>query len=154
MSDLDLSKLLGGGGGSKKPDDDSKPSSPASRPLTNPDAARRKMDGQITEYTEATGEGIEDVEAMLKIDPENMDLTDWLAFLYYTNNRLDDAIELYRRLLSRGHKPESQYFYLGNAYFKKGLQQLAIEQWKRCVETDPTSSVARKAQARIEEASS
>lgn len=151
MSDLDLSKLLGGG--STKPKEEKPSASQAPRPTTSPgDQARRKMDGQITEYTEATGEGIEDVEAMLKIDPENMDLTDWLAFLYYTNNRLDDAIEMYRRLLSNGHKPESQYFYLGNAYFKKGLSQLAIEQWKRCVETDPTSSVARKAQARIEEA--
>ncbi len=146
MSDLDLSKLLGGGGGS------SAPSKPAKSPTTQPgDSARRIMDGQITEYTENSTEGIEDVERMLENDPDNLDLADWVAFLYYSNNLLDKAIATYRRLLAADHRAESQYFYLGNAYYKKGLQQLAVEQWKRCITTDPDGPNARKAQARIDE---
>lgn len=157
MSDWDLSKLVTST--PKKTENTSsssgtsRPAAPAT-PITGAsalDQARKKIDGQITEYTEATGEGIDDVEAMLSVDPDNPDLMDWLAFLYYTNNRLDEAIDLYRKLLALGHKPESQYFYLGNAYFRKGLRSLSIEQWKRCVEVAPTSSMARKAQARIEE---
>jgi tetratricopeptide (TPR) repeat protein len=158
MSDLDLSKLVSlrpqrSSTSSTSPGSSARSASPAS-PATDADAldrARKKIDGQITEYTEATGEGIDDVEAMYAADPSNPDLMDWLAFLYYTNNRLDEAIGLYRKLLSVGHKPESQYFYLGNAYFRKGLRSLSIEQWKRCVEVAPASSMARKAQARIEE---
>lgn len=154
MTDLDLSKLL-----STPPKKAEEPTKPGAArppgPTTGADAmdrVRKKIDGQITEYTEATGEGIGDVQSMLAADPDNIDLMDWLAFLFYSNNRLDEAIDLYKRLLSQGHKPESQYFYLGNAYYRKGLQTLAIQQWKKCIEAEPTSSMARKAQARIEEA--
>lgn len=142
MSDLDLSKLVS----SPPKKDDSK-----SGTTTGSPGMRRRMDGQITEYNEGSSEGIGPVEDMLKADPENLDLMDWLSFLYYSNNRLDDAIQLYRKLLAHNHKAESQYFYLGNAYYRKGILPLAVEQWKRCVASAPESSMARKAQARIDE---
>jgi len=143
VSDLDLANLvkLGTSPGKKKDDD-----------TDALNQVRRKIDGQITEYTEGSGEGIDDVETMLKADPDNVDLQDWLAFLYYTNNRLDEAIDLYKKLLASGHKADTQYFYLGNAYYKKGLSQLAVEQWKKSLEVAPTGPMARKAQARIDEA--
>ena len=113
---------------------------------------QRKIDGQITEYTEGSGEGIDEVRLMLEADPENLDLQDWLAFMLYTNNQLDEAIELYKRLLSANHRPENQHFYLGNAYFKKTLVKLAVEEWKRVVELDPDSKMGKKAKVRIEQA--
>ena len=113
---------------------------------------QRKIDGQITEYTEGSGEGIDEVRMMLKNDPDNLDLQDWLAFMLYTNNELDEAIELYKKLLSANHRPENQHFYLGNAYYKKGLTKLAIEEWKRVVELDPESKMGGKAKVRLEQA--
>lgn len=113
---------------------------------------QKKIDGQITEYTEGSGEGIEEVRAMLAADPENLDLQDWLAFMLYTNNQLDEAIEIYKKLLGRNHKSETQHYYLGNAYCKKGLVQLAIEEWRRVVEIDAESKLAKKAAVRIEQA--
>lgn len=158
VSDIDLSKLVGLGSkapsrdkdkdGQKKPTTKGGPTEPPSM-----EAVRRRIDGQITEYTEGSGEGIPDVEAMLRADPGNVDLQDWLAFLYYTNNRLDEAIELYKKLISASHKPDAQYFYLGNVYYKKGLHQLAIEQWKKSLEISPNGANARKAQARIQDLS-
>jgi len=124
-------------------------------PLTEaPDKAslQRKIDGQITEYTEGSGEGIEEVRMMLTNDPENLDLQDWLAFMLYTNNELDEAIELYKKLLAAEHRAENQHFYLGNAYYKKGLIKLAIEEWKRVVGLDPESKIGKKAAVRIEQA--
>jgi tetratricopeptide (TPR) repeat protein len=105
------------------------------------DHLQRKIDGQITEYTEGSGEGID------------LDLQDWLAFMLYTNNQLDEAIELYKRLLTSNHRSENQHFYLGNAYFKKGLVKLAVEEWKRVVLLDPESKLGQKAKVRIEQAS-
>lgn len=117
------------------------------------DHLQRKIDGQITEYTEGSGEGIDEVRLMLQNDPENLDLQDWLAFMLYTNNQLDEAIELYKRLLTSNHRSENQHFYLGNAYFKKGLVKLAVEEWKRVVLLDPESKLGQKAKVRIEQAS-
>ncbi len=146
MSDIDLSNLLKKSGESGKREEKKDPKQ------DTVDRVRQKLDGQITEYTEGTdSQGIADVEALLAGDPDNPDLQDWLAFLYYTNNRLDQAIELYRKLLAKGHKVDTQYFYLGNAYYKKGLTQLAVEQWRRSLETGPNGPMARKAQARIHE---
>ena len=36
---------------------------------------QRKIDGQITEYTQGSGEGIDEVRMMLKNDPDNLDLS-------------------------------------------------------------------------------
>lgn len=152
MSDIDLSNLLKVTSRPPKKDEDritSPPSSAPSRPGSSP-GGRGNLDGQITEYKEGgDAEGIKSVESMLQTDPENVDLMDWLAFLYYSNNRLDDAINLYKKLLAKQHKVDTQYFYLGNAYYKKGLTQVAIEQWKRAVAAAPGSPMARKAEARI-----
>ena len=113
---------------------------------------QRKIDGQITEYTQGSGEGIDEVRMMLKNDPDNLDLQDWLAFMLYTNNELDEAIDIYKRLLAANHRPENQHFYLGNSYYKKGLTKLAIEEWKRVVELDPESKLGKKAKVRLEQA--
>jgi tetratricopeptide (TPR) repeat protein len=88
---------------------------------------------------------------MLKNDPENLDLQDWLAFMLYTNNQLDEAIAIYKKLLGRNHKSETQHYYLGNAYCKKGLTQLAVEEWEQVVTLDPGGKLGKKAAVRIEQ---
>jgi len=137
LSDINLGDLLKGG---------------KSSGCEKEAAVKRKVDGQITEYTQGSGEGIDDVRLMLQSDPDNVDLLDWLAFMLYTNNTLDEAIELYKRLLGLNHRPDNQHFYLGNAYLKKGLSKLAIQSWKKVIELAPNGKLARKAKVRIEQA--
>jgi len=144
LSEPNLSDLLKGGKSSNKGGNGGSDNREA--------AVKRKIDGQITEYTKGSGEGIDDVRLMLQSDPDNVDLLDWLAFMLYTNNSLDEAIELYKKLLALNHRPDNQHFYLGNAYFKKGLAKLAIESWKKVMELAPDSKLARKAKVRIEQA--
>ena len=52
----------------------------------------------LTKYTSGSGEGIPEVEKLLEGDPNNVDLLDWLAFMYYSNDNIDKAIETYTRL--------------------------------------------------------
>ncbi len=142
MGDADLRELLKMSSlKHKKADDDERK-----------EELKRKVEGQITEYTQGDSEGIEEVKAMLEEDPDNVELQDWLAFMLYSNNLLDEAIELYKKLLAAGHRSDNQHFYLGNAYYKKGLVKLAIEEWKRVIELDPKGKLAEKARFRIERA--
>jgi tetratricopeptide (TPR) repeat protein len=70
--------------------------------------------GLVTQYQEGTGEGIEEIEAKLAEDPNNPDLLDWLAFMYYSNNQMDKAIEIYQRALNLNYENVTQLFFLGN----------------------------------------
>ena len=72
--------------------------------LTDDDSLDKEMSNKaneiLTQYTSGTGEGISEVEKLLEGDPNNVDLLDWLAFMYYSNNNIDKAIETYKRALS------------------------------------------------------
>ena len=103
----------------------------------------------VTQYQEGTGEGIEEIEARLKEDPNNEDLLDWLAFMYYSNGKLEKAIETYQRAINLNYENEHQHYYLGNAYYKLGKNDRAIEEWEVVVQLKPESKLAQNAQERI-----
>ncbi|MBI4858784.1 MAG: tetratricopeptide repeat protein [Candidatus Riflebacteria bacterium] len=104
----------------------------------------------VTQYQEGTGEGIEEIEARLKEDPNNEDLLDWLAFMYYSNNKLEKAIETYQKAINLNYENEHQHYYLGNAYYKLGKYDRAIEEWEVVVQLKPDSKLAQNAQERIQ----
>lgn len=108
--------------------------------------------GLVTQYQEGTGEGIEEIEAKLKEDPNNPDLLDWLAFMYYSNNQMDKAIEIYQRALNLNYENETQHYYLGNSFYKLGNFDRAIEEWEVVVSLKPDSKIAANAQERINKA--
>lgn len=110
-------------------------------------------DRLITEYRKEPLDTVQEVRKMLEADPDNPELMDWLAFVYYSNHMWDAAIQLYERLVKQGYRAATQRLYLGNALYKKGLKTVAIQEWKKCIELDKTGNVAKKAQARLEEAS-
>ena len=103
----------------------------------------------VTQYQEGTGEGIEEIEARLKEDPNNEDLLDWLAFMYYSNGKLEKAIETYQRAINLNYENEHQHYYLGNAFYKLGKNDRAIEEWEVVVQLKPESKLAQNAQERI-----
>ena len=103
----------------------------------------------VTQYQEGTGEGIEEIEARLKEDPNNEDLLDWLAFMYYSNGKLEKAIETYQKAINLNYENEHQHYYLGNAYYKLGKNDRAVEEWEVVVQLKPDSKLAQNAQERI-----
>jgi tetratricopeptide (TPR) repeat protein len=119
---------------------------PASAPPAN------VGEGVLTQYQEGTGEGISEIENKLKDDPNNPDLLDWLAFMYYSNNQLDKAVEIYQRALNLNYENEHQHYYLGNSFFKKGICDRAIEEWEVVISLKPNSKIAQNAQERINKA--
>lgn len=106
--------------------------------------------GVLTQYKAGGGEGISEVEAMLEKDPNNLELLDWLAFMYYSNNMLDKALVSYEKALSMDPDNVNQLYYLGSTYFKMGRKEDAVVKWQRVVELKPDSKIARKAQDKID----
>lgn len=104
----------------------------------------------LTKYTAGTGEGINEVEKLLEGDPNNVDLLDWLAFMYYSNNNIDKAIETYKRALAIKPDNENQHYYLANSYFKKTMMVEAKKEWNEVIRLKPNSKIAKNAQERID----
>lgn len=104
----------------------------------------------LTQYTAGTGEGIQEVEKLLEGDPTNVDLLDWLAFMYYSNNDIDKAIETYKKALAIKDDNENQHYYLANSYFKKGMHAEAKKEWNEVIRIKPNSKIAKNAQERID----
>ncbi len=104
----------------------------------------------LTKYTAGTGEGINEVEKLLEGDPNNVDLLDWLAFMYYSNNNIDKAIETYKRALAIKPDNENQHYYLANSFFKKGMSAEAKKGWSEVIRLKPNSKIAKNAQERID----
>lgn len=104
----------------------------------------------LTKYTAGTGEGINEVEKLLEGDPNNVDLLDWLAFMYYSNNNIDKAVETYKRALAIKPDNENQHYYLANSYFKKSMMAEAKKEWNEVIRLKPNSKIAKNAQERID----
>lgn len=111
---------------------------------------KQRHDELLTKYTAGTGEGINEVEKLLASDPNNVDLLDWLAFMYYSNNDTDKAIETYKRALAIKPNNENQHYYLANSYFKKSLNEEARKEWQEVIRLKPNSKIAKNAQERID----
>lgn len=103
----------------------------------------------ITDYRKEPLDQVAEVRKMLEADPDNSELQDWLAFVYYSNGMWDASIRIYEKLIRNGYRVPTQRLYLGNALFKKGLKVLALNEWRKAAELDGNGSVARKARERL-----
>lgn len=104
----------------------------------------------LTKYSSGTGEGINEVEKLLEGDPNNVDLLDWLAFMYYSNDEIDKSIETYKRALDIKPDNENQHYYLANCYFKKDMVAEAKKEWNEVLRLKPNSKIAKNAKERID----
>lgn len=104
----------------------------------------------LTKYTAGSGDGIPEIEKLLESDPNNVDLLDWLAFMYYCNKNIDKAIETYKKALSIKSDNETQHYYLANSYYLKGMMTEAKREWSEVIRLNPTSKIAKNSQERIE----
>ncbi|MBI4869171.1 MAG: tetratricopeptide repeat protein [Candidatus Wallbacteria bacterium] len=104
----------------------------------------------VTQYQAGTGEGIPELEEQLKQDPENPDLLDWLAFMYYSNGKLDQAVDTYQRAIALNYDNEHQHYYLANSFYKLGNVERACEEWDVVIALKPDGKLAKNAEDRIE----
>ena len=109
---------------------------------------------EVTTYGEGgtadVAEEIRQLDELLAQNPDNLDITEWLAFKLYQDGRYPRAVQLYRRLIDAEHRPGVQYFYLGNTYFKMADNERATECWEKVLELIPSDPKAKKARARID----
>lgn len=102
----------------------------------------------ISQYETATWSGIPELERRLALDPSDDDILTLLAFVYYTSNKLDRAIEIYQRTIQLNGQNTQAHYYLANAYFRRGLFPKAKEEWDRVVELDPEGRLGNNARRR------
>ena len=86
-------------------------------------------------------QAIEETELSLAEDPDNLRLLDWLAMLYFANDRIDKATEAYKKLISREPDSPDLFFFLGNCFFKANLLPEAQWCWARAATLDPSPRV-------------
>ena len=95
---------------------------------------------------------IEEAEARLVNEPDNLGLIDWLAFMYYTNDHVEKALDCYKDLVERSPDTAEHYFYMGNTYFKISLLPEAIFCWKHLERLNAPRKMIERANASIESA--
>ena len=110
---------------------------------------KARMEELLTKYTPGNSDGIQEVEKLLEGDPNNVDLLDWLAFMYYSSGNIDKAIETYKKALANKPDNENQHYYLGNSYYKKNMFLEAKKCWSEVIRLKPSSKIAKNAQERI-----
>lgn len=108
----------------------------------------------LTQYTSGDGGGVEEMERMLAVDPDNLQLMDWLAFMYYSNDEIDKAVKAYSKIIALEPGNASQHYYLGNCYCKIGNNEQARIQWEEVQKLKPGSKYAQKAGNRMMKLSS
>lgn len=124
------------------------PSSPYS-----PEEQARKQEAIRTEILEGNRKALEDLshlvdpkaieetELGLAEDPDNLRLLDWLAMLYFANDRIDKAIDAYKKLISREPRSPDLFFLLGSCFFKVNLLPEAVWCWDRASDLNPPPKV-------------
>jgi tetratricopeptide (TPR) repeat protein len=108
----------------------------------------------LTQYTAGDGSGTEELEEKLSRDPGNVQLLDWLAFMYYSNNDIEKARDAYQRLIDLDGENQSAYYYLGNTHFKLDHVSEAFGCWEELLFLFPKGRFARKTRRRLKEVKS
>jgi len=106
-------------------------------------------DGEIlTSYSAAPFE-LEELEDLLRADPENEMLLDIAAFKYYTSGALDHALIAYQKLVKLNYKKPLYHFYLGNTLYKLKRQIEALAEWEATRALDAHGNYGKKAAERL-----
>ena len=124
-----------------------------SEPLQVPDETPAKEtpkqdEGLLTSYSMGSATGVDEISKLLRADPGNRQLKEWLAFAYYRNNELKEAVKTYLELIEDDPADVNSHYYLANSYFKLGYNSAAAKGWEKVQAIAPDSPLAKKAQKR------
>ncbi|MBI3893312.1 MAG: hypothetical protein HY303_17475 [Candidatus Wallbacteria bacterium] len=108
------------------------------------------MMDETTQYAHKTdATELARIEQKLLQDPQNIELMDWVAFMFYSNGVRDKALDYYLQLAAaRPRYPSYQYF-LGNLHFQAGDSAAARECWARVLSLDREGEYAAKARNKL-----
>jgi len=120
-----------------------------------PDPVENLPDPSLVTRAEVGGvQNVEALEALLERTPDNAELINLIAYSYYNNRRLDDALILYERGLQLRPDDPVLLLYMGNTLYLKGRLEPAREAWVRVTQVNADGKMARKAQERLSKMSS
>ena len=112
-----------------------------------PEGAKQN-EGLLTSYSMGSATGVDEISKLLRADPGNRQLKEWLAFAYYRNNELKDAVKTYLELIEDCPSDVNSHYYLANSYFKLGYNSAAAKGWEKVQAIAPDSPLAKKAKKR------
>ena len=119
----------------------------------NEPAKSPTMAGRVTQYNASPDRRMLDgIRSILAENPSDPETQDWLAFTLYSNNLLDEAIEWYTKLITKGSRREEHFFYCANAFYKKGDVARAVKLWQVAAKLNPGSAIAQKSAQRLAKA--
>ena len=78
-----------------------------------------------------------------------MEISDTLGWIYLKKNLADNAIEIFKELVSKEPAHATYRYHLGMAYSQKGDKTKAIEQLKEALKLNPTREEKDKIQQLI-----
>jgi len=83
------------------------------------------------------------LESATAEDPAHVQAFIYLGIVYQQLNRLDNAIEVYNKILPRGGSQTARIaFNLGNAFFAKGDSAMARRYYTQAIDSDPSYASA------------
>lgn len=115
-------------------------------PATLPDGKPNPL--LVSQYDGPTWAGLDELEKRLAADPKNDELWALKAFVYYSSNQWDRAIDTYRKGLEINPRNPTLHYYLGNALFRRSKFEDARNEWDTVAELDPVGKLGKNARRR------
>lgn len=104
----------------------------------------------FTRYgTLSDAEGLARIEARLQENPDDLNLMDWVAFMFYSHGVPHKALQYYQRLLDKRPGNASYHYFLGNLWARQGDSERAHHHWSKVIELDLEGDYADKARGRL-----
>ena len=82
------------------------------------------------------------ISRAVELDPQNGAYLDSLGWVYYQQNRLDQAADYLQRAVQRISKDPTIHDHLGDVYFKQGKIREAVAQWENSLKEVESNSQA------------
>lgn len=121
------------------------------KPTHDRSKSPRRASTTFTRFNQKVGdEELALLETKIEEHPDNFDLMDWAAFAFYSNGHMDRAIRYYERLVRRFPDNPSYHYYLGNAEFRQGQRESAVNHWQRVLQLDTSGNFSKRAQRKLE----
>ena len=98
----------------------------------------------VTYIGSKSDEQVDAVRAQVAEDPDNPELLDWYAFVLYSSERIEEAIEIYERIVKEFTPSDTTYYYLGSAYLKMANVKMAFIYFEALQREYPKSPLLKK----------